>query len=183
MNSPFEAPGADLVLTGSFERLTEGGARLCKHIGLGVVNGVECEHLAFREAAKPTGRSGSRSGAGRSRANTSSPTRPSDGSTSIYAAHPGLADRRRRPRRSHSGRRKVRRRLPRMRSHISMRFHPAWFRGRRQIVMQPQNLLMRLRWRPRFGAVTLLLSETSPVSTRMPRWSRPPRRGSSPRRR
>ena len=42
-----EAPGADLVLTGSFERLTEDVID-GKHIGLGVVNGVECEHLAFR---------------------------------------------------------------------------------------------------------------------------------------
>jgi len=42
-----EAPGADLLLTSSFERLTEDVVD-GKHIGLGVVNGVECEHLAFR---------------------------------------------------------------------------------------------------------------------------------------
>jgi hypothetical protein len=42
-----EAPGADLLLTASYDRLTEDVVD-GKHIGIGVVNGVECEHLAFR---------------------------------------------------------------------------------------------------------------------------------------
>lgn len=40
-------PGTDLILSNAFEELmatATGG----KHIGLGVVDGVECEHLAFR---------------------------------------------------------------------------------------------------------------------------------------
>lgn len=47
-------PGTDLILSNAFDELmataTEG-----KHIGQGVIDGVECEHLAFRT---PTGRSG-----------------------------------------------------------------------------------------------------------------------------
>jgi hypothetical protein len=42
-----EIPGADLFLTKSYELLTEGVVD-AKHIGRGVVDGVECEHLAFR---------------------------------------------------------------------------------------------------------------------------------------
>jgi hypothetical protein len=42
-----EIPGADLLLTKSFERLTE-GLLDAKHVGQGVIDGVECEHLAFR---------------------------------------------------------------------------------------------------------------------------------------
>ena len=41
------APGADLLLTNVFDDLME-GAIDAKHIGLGVIDGVECEHLAFR---------------------------------------------------------------------------------------------------------------------------------------
>jgi hypothetical protein len=44
-----EAPGADLLLSGSYDILTENVID-SKHIGLGVINGVECEHLAFRTA-------------------------------------------------------------------------------------------------------------------------------------
>jgi hypothetical protein len=40
-------PGADLLLATSFDRLMDGVID-AKHIGLGVVDGVECEHLAFR---------------------------------------------------------------------------------------------------------------------------------------
>ena len=43
----FHAPGADLLVTHIFPTLTKDiiGA---KHIGTGIVGGVECEHLAFR---------------------------------------------------------------------------------------------------------------------------------------
>jgi hypothetical protein len=41
------APGADLLLSNVFAELTEGVID-AKHIGLGVIDGVECEHLAFR---------------------------------------------------------------------------------------------------------------------------------------
>jgi hypothetical protein len=40
-------PGADLLLASSFDRLMDGVID-AKHIGLGVIDGVECEHLAFR---------------------------------------------------------------------------------------------------------------------------------------
>jgi hypothetical protein len=40
-------PGADLLLKNSYEVLAE-GVLTAKHIGLGVIDGVECEHLAFR---------------------------------------------------------------------------------------------------------------------------------------
>ena len=42
-----EAPGADLLLTHSFEGLTSDVID-AKHIGRGVIDGIECEHLAFR---------------------------------------------------------------------------------------------------------------------------------------
>ena len=42
-----DMPGADLLLTNSFEALTEDVIEAA-HIGRGVVDGVECEHLAFR---------------------------------------------------------------------------------------------------------------------------------------
>lgn len=42
-----EAPGADLLLSNSYEALTENVIQ-AMHIGHGVVDGVECEHLAFR---------------------------------------------------------------------------------------------------------------------------------------
>ncbi len=41
------APGADLLLTSVFEDLMS-DVVLPEHIGLGVIDGVECEHLAFR---------------------------------------------------------------------------------------------------------------------------------------
>jgi hypothetical protein len=41
------APGADFLGTHVFEDLMEGVID-AKHIGLGVIDGVECEHLAFR---------------------------------------------------------------------------------------------------------------------------------------
>lgn len=49
MRDEFElpVPGADLLLASSFDRLMDGVID-AKHIGLGVVDGVECEHLAFR---------------------------------------------------------------------------------------------------------------------------------------
>lgn len=40
-------PGADLLLAGVYDQLTA-GVLDAKHIGHGVVDGVECEHLAFR---------------------------------------------------------------------------------------------------------------------------------------
>lgn len=42
-----EVPGADLLLSKPYEALTEGVLE-AKHVGRGVVDGVECEHLAFR---------------------------------------------------------------------------------------------------------------------------------------
>jgi hypothetical protein len=41
------APGADFLGTHVFEDLMD-GVIYAKHIGLGVIDGVECEHLAFR---------------------------------------------------------------------------------------------------------------------------------------
>ena len=41
------APGADLVLSRVFEQLADGVID-AKHVGVGVIDGVECEHLAFR---------------------------------------------------------------------------------------------------------------------------------------
>lgn len=40
-------PGADLLLTNSYDVLVA-GVKEAKHIGRGVIDGVECEHLAFR---------------------------------------------------------------------------------------------------------------------------------------
>jgi hypothetical protein len=40
-------PGADLLLTNSYDALMA-GVKEAKHIGRGVIDGVECEHLAFR---------------------------------------------------------------------------------------------------------------------------------------
>ena len=45
--APLELPGADLLLSKSYEELMAGVLE-AKHIGRGVVEGVECEHLAFR---------------------------------------------------------------------------------------------------------------------------------------
>jgi len=42
-------PGADLLLTNAYEALVDGVLE-AKHIGRGVVDGVECEHIAFRNA-------------------------------------------------------------------------------------------------------------------------------------
>jgi hypothetical protein len=42
-----EAPGADLLLSNVYGKLIEDVID-AKHIGLGVIDGVECEHLAFR---------------------------------------------------------------------------------------------------------------------------------------
>jgi hypothetical protein len=42
-----EAPGADLLMSNTYNVLIE-TAFDGKHIGLGVIDGVECEHLAFR---------------------------------------------------------------------------------------------------------------------------------------
>ena len=40
-------PGADLLLSNAYEVLVA-GVREAKHIGRGVIDGVQCEHLAFR---------------------------------------------------------------------------------------------------------------------------------------
>jgi hypothetical protein len=42
-------PGADLLLSNAYEALVAGVLE-SKHIGRGVIDGVECEHLAFRNA-------------------------------------------------------------------------------------------------------------------------------------
>lgn len=43
----FEAPGADLLLTGAYDALMQ-DVVLAQYIGREVIDGVECEHLAFR---------------------------------------------------------------------------------------------------------------------------------------
>ncbi|WP_371423465.1 DUF2092 domain-containing protein [Tardiphaga sp.] len=45
--SGIEAPGADLLLANSYAALMD-GVYDAKHIGRGVIDGHECEHLAFR---------------------------------------------------------------------------------------------------------------------------------------
>ena len=40
-------PGADLLLSNAYEVLVA-GVKEAKHIGRGIIDGVECEHLAFR---------------------------------------------------------------------------------------------------------------------------------------
>ena len=40
-------PGADLLLSGAYDEMMQSVVD-AKHIGLGVIDGVECEHLAFR---------------------------------------------------------------------------------------------------------------------------------------
>jgi hypothetical protein len=45
--APIELPGADLLLSKAYEELMAGVLE-AKHIGQGVIEGVECEHLAFR---------------------------------------------------------------------------------------------------------------------------------------
>ena len=44
-----DMPGADLLLTNSYDELMAGVVE-AKHIGVGVINGVECDHLTFRNA-------------------------------------------------------------------------------------------------------------------------------------
>ncbi|QRM28792.1 DUF2092 domain-containing protein [Microvirga sp. VF16] len=46
-DAALELPGADLLLSKPYEELMAGVLE-AKHIGRGVVEGVECEHLAFR---------------------------------------------------------------------------------------------------------------------------------------
>jgi hypothetical protein len=46
-DASLEIPGADLLLSKAYEELMAGVLE-AKHIGRGVVDGVECEHLAFR---------------------------------------------------------------------------------------------------------------------------------------
>lgn len=45
--APIEVPGADLLLSKPYDELMAGVLE-AKHVGRGVVEGVECEHLAFR---------------------------------------------------------------------------------------------------------------------------------------
>jgi hypothetical protein len=47
--SSLELPGADLLLSNAYDVLMADVID-AKHIGQGVINGVECEHLAFRNA-------------------------------------------------------------------------------------------------------------------------------------
>jgi hypothetical protein len=42
-----EAPGADLLLSGAYDELMR-DVLDAKHIGRGIIGGIECEHLAFR---------------------------------------------------------------------------------------------------------------------------------------
>lgn len=44
-----DMPGADLLLTNSYAELMDGVIE-AKHIGVGIIDGVECDHLAFRNA-------------------------------------------------------------------------------------------------------------------------------------
>lgn len=44
-----DMPGADLLLTNSYAELMDGVIE-AKHIGVGIIDGKECEHLAFRNA-------------------------------------------------------------------------------------------------------------------------------------
>ena len=48
-NYGIDMPGADLLLTNSYSELMDGVIE-AKHIGVGIIDGVECEHLAFRNA-------------------------------------------------------------------------------------------------------------------------------------
>ena len=57
-------PGADLLLTRVYDELMDGVID-AKHIGHGVIDGVDCDHLAFRTPTS-TGSSGSRSARARS---------------------------------------------------------------------------------------------------------------------
>ena len=68
-----DMPAADILLSNPYAVLSEDVID-AKHIGRGVINGVECEHLASA-ISTPTGRSGSRSAPSRSRANSSSPAK------------------------------------------------------------------------------------------------------------
>src|SRR5215211_4362876 len=47
IDAPLEIPGADLLLSKPYDELMAGVLE-AKHIGRGLVEGVECEHLAFR---------------------------------------------------------------------------------------------------------------------------------------
>jgi hypothetical protein len=44
-----DMPAGDLLMTNSYDRLMEGVVE-AKHIGIGVIDGYDCEHLAFRNA-------------------------------------------------------------------------------------------------------------------------------------
>ena len=44
-----DMPGADLLLTNSYAELMDGVIE-AKHVGVGIIDGMECEHLAFRNA-------------------------------------------------------------------------------------------------------------------------------------
>lgn len=44
-----DMPAGDLLMTNSYDRLMEGVVE-AKHVGIGVVDGYECEHLAFRDS-------------------------------------------------------------------------------------------------------------------------------------
>jgi hypothetical protein len=46
-NESLALPGADLLLSNVFDELSK-DVVTAKHIGMGIINGVECEHLAFR---------------------------------------------------------------------------------------------------------------------------------------
>jgi hypothetical protein len=66
-------PGTDLLLSNAYDEMMS-NVIAARHIGQGVIDGVECEHLSFR-GVDTTGKSGSRAARGRSPENTSSPAR------------------------------------------------------------------------------------------------------------
>ena len=83
-----DMPGADLLLSNPYAVLSADVID-AKHIGRGVINGVECEHLAFRNLDR-TGRSGSRRQA--DPAQTRYHQQSGDWRSAIHAAHYGLED-------------------------------------------------------------------------------------------
>ena len=96
-------PGTDLLTSNSFDQLMSDVVD-SEHVGQGVVDGVECEHLAFR-----TGRSGFRQALSRSRANMRPPARRSRARRNTRSAsRTGTPTRLPMPMRSCSSRRPIR---------------------------------------------------------------------------
>ena len=83
-------PGTDLLLSHSYDELMANVVD-GEHIGQGVVDGVECEHLAFRGSTR-TGRSGSRPGATPDAAQIRDHQQDGGWRAAIYAEDQGLED-------------------------------------------------------------------------------------------